>query len=368
MKFMTEHPAELEKLTAEMDRLGVGDDVDLSSFDFASLASTIKQGSSWVIQLENMDVDASGNTADPSQIHLPGFQPYFMIYCYDDKTRYRVTDNCKGLPNSNTVLKSIQRAIAKPIPPLKPCLPWFFLVSVKLKQHEPTIRPFLDSLPSPFHWRFETREEAEQLNDSIFETNQYGIRFGLESASKSKSIGNAAFARKDRSAAVMAYSDAIDSLIDALCQKPDIQQEKDAKRQLAICYSNRAAAYLIPGPGMDASKALKDGEAAEHQDPSYAKSYVRQATASKILGQMDAAQDAISRALRRPDLENDSGLVDRLIELQTDGKGLPQDENAFKTWILDVMINDKKSAKRIYGIKGEWGRRCNEQLAKWKRD
>lgn len=94
----------------------------------------------------------------------------------------------------------------------------------------------------------------------------------MESASKSKSIGNAAFARKDRSAAVTAYSDAIDSLIDALCQKPDVQQEKDAKRQLAICYANRAAAYLIPGPGMDPSKAFKDGEAAEYQDPSYAKS------------------------------------------------------------------------------------------------
>lgn len=109
---MAEHPAELENLTAEMDRLGLGDDADLSSFDFASLAKTIKHESSWVIQLETMDmVDASGNAVDPSQTHLPGLRPSFMIYCYDDKTRYRVTDNCIGLPSSDTVLKSVRRIL-----------------------------------------------------------------------------------------------------------------------------------------------------------------------------------------------------------------------------------------------------------------
>lgn len=83
---------------------------------------------------------------------------------------------------------------------------------------------------------------------------------------------------------------------------------------------------------------------------------------------MNAALDAISRALHRSDLENDPGLVDRLIELQTEGKGMPQDEIAFKTWMLDIMINDKISSKRVNGIRGEWSRRCDEQLAKWRRN
>lgn len=95
--------------------------------------------------------------------------------------------------------------------------------------------------------------------------------------------------------------------------------------------------------------------------------YVRQATASEALGQLDDAQDAIARALRRPDLENDKNLVDRLIHLLTAGNGLPNDESTFKNWMLDVLVNDRKTGERLSGIRGEWSRRCDEQFAKWKR-
>jgi hypothetical protein len=95
--------------------------------------------------------------------------------------------------------------------------------------------------------------------------------------------------------------------------------------------------------------------------------YIRQATTHQVLGELGNAQDSIARALRRPDLENDNGLVDRLIELQTDGKGFSNDEGVFKNWMLDILINDQASSKRMTGIKGEWHRRCDAHFAKWKR-
>jgi hypothetical protein len=95
-------------------------------------------------------------------------------------------------------------------------------------------------------------------------------------------------------------------------------------------------------------------------------SYVRQARAYQALCQMSDALDIIAKALHRTDLENDKGLVDVLIELQTDGQGFSNDQATFKNWVLDVLINDKSSAQRLRGLNGEWKRRCDGQLAKWK--
>lgn len=96
-------------------------------------------------------------------------------------------------------------------------------------------------------------------------------------------------------------------------------------------------------------------------------SYIRQSTALQRLGKIDDAQDAIARALRRKDLENDAGLVDCLVDLLTAGQGLANDEETFKNWILDVLINDRKSAERLKDIGGEWRRRCDAQFSKFKR-
>ncbi len=96
-------------------------------------------------------------------------------------------------------------------------------------------------------------------------------------------------------------------------------------------------------------------------------SYFRQATALQALGQTEEAKDVIARALKRNDLENDAGLVDRLIELVTDGEGFSNDEGVFKNMMLDQIINDRRSSERLSDIKGLWEKRCNEQLKKFKR-
>lgn len=161
--------------------------------------------------------------------------------------------------------------MANPIIPLKPCLPWFLLISIKFIAHEEALKPFLDSLPAPFHWRYETRQEAEGVHDGVHELNKQGVKISMTLAEKSKAMGNQAFAKKDRKAALKAYSDALRYVVDVLAQNPDIQEEEKAIRLRAMCFANRAAAHLIPGEGMDAKKTLEDGEDAEKVDPSYAK-------------------------------------------------------------------------------------------------
>lgn len=52
---------------------------------------------------------------------------------------------------------------------------------------------------------------------------------------------------------------------------PDITAEQLSKTQAAVCHANRAAAYLIPRKGVNATKALEDGEAAETTNSSYVK-------------------------------------------------------------------------------------------------
>jgi len=370
MKYMSQNSDEMDSVMKSMDHLNLDQkDMDFSEYDFASLGPKIRHESFWVLQLEHTGmVDASGRPLFSSVAHnTPGSRPTFMIYCYDDREAFRVTQECDSLPTSATVLQTLRRAIAKPLPPLKPELPWFLLISIKFKQHLPDLKPFLDSLPTPFHWRLETQEEVENLKEGIWKLNEDGVRKALVSADKLKSAGNAAFTRKNRSEAVKAYSGAIDALTDVLSMTPDIEDEKKAKKQLAICYANRAAAYLISGAGEDPNKAIKDGKSAQQWDPTYSKAYIRQATAHQLLGNTEIAKDAVAGALHLPELENDTGLVDRLIELYTDGNGLSDDETIFKNWTVDILINDKKSSERLQGLKGEWRRRLDAQFAKWKR-
>ncbi|KAJ8481658.1 hypothetical protein ONZ45_g15235 [Pleurotus djamor] len=167
---------------------------------------------------------------------------------------------------------------------------------------------------------------------------------------------------KDFSSAVILW---LPDLVDALSQKPKEEEEKQAHSLLAICFANRAAAYLIHGAGMDAKKAAADGENAVKVDPDYAKGYIRQAAAWQCLGDVEKAKDIIAQALSRSSLEYESGLIDRLIELYTDGQGLSDDEGIFKNWTLDIWVNDRRSAERLKNVKGGWEARLNEKLKYW---
>ncbi len=169
----------------------------------------------------------------------------------------------------------IQRCIAKPLPGLEPCLPSILIIQCNLRQHTAGIKSFLDTLPKEFSWAVES-EAASSFDASPSSLFSYDIT--LSAAEESKRKGNVLYTQRDRLGAINAYSDAINRLMNALRSDPNREKNKGAEKLLAVCCANRAAAYLLPGQGVDRGSDLhdvwKDGELAIRADPSYAKGYV----------------------------------------------------------------------------------------------
>lgn len=56
--------------------------------------------------------------------------------------------------------------------------------------------------------------------------------------------------------------------------------------------------------------------------------------------------------------------MDRLIQLQTDGKGLPKKEEEFLAWRELVLVEEEESAKIMEGVDGLWKKRLDDHLAR----
>ena len=94
----------------------------------------------------------------------------------------------------------------------------------------------------------------------------------MNAAEVAKTEGNRAFNAKDFKRAIAEYSKAIYRAEDvADSDRGEEEAEQAARRLLAVCYANRAAAYLLPGDESDVKKALEDSKQAETYNPDYAK-------------------------------------------------------------------------------------------------
>jgi hypothetical protein len=90
-------------------------------------------------------------------------------------------------------------------------------------------------------------------------------------------------------------------------------------------------------------------------------SYLRISRAHQELGAISDAQEAVAKGLRRPELQDDMGLANRLIELQTEGRGLRSGNlEGFYRWIDQVLVGNEQSAKMMKGIEGSWTRKVCE--------
>ncbi len=91
--------------------------------------------------------------------------------------------------NFNIFGNILKCAIAAPMVPLRPALPWQFYVSSKLKPQlsDPAIKGFLSTLPKPLNWRFETEEERKDLVDNLENKNIEEIKRALAIASGKES-------------------------------------------------------------------------------------------------------------------------------------------------------------------------------------
>ncbi|KAJ7572288.1 hypothetical protein C8J56DRAFT_875811 [Mycena floridula] len=188
------------------------------------------------------------------------------------------------------------------------------------------------------------------------------LDLALRDAKELKRAGNAFFLLQQHDEALEAYDAAI-KLVEGSTRfglgSPAVM--KQANQELARWYLNRAATHLLPGNGFSPKKAIEYGKKDEELDAKYTKSYVRQARAHESLGQHDLALDAVVRGMQQN--ENDHALVQLFIDLLTEG--FSEDESTFKTFVLDILINDKKSSARLKGLKGARARRIDAHLAKW---
>jgi hypothetical protein len=142
------------------------------------------------------------------------------------------------------------------MPIYEPALPDKLTLTINLKQHAASVRPFLDSLPKPFSWMVEPEVFSDFLRN-VADTGRH-IQFDeyTKFAQDLKNKGNEAFAKGDRKAAIKAYKESITRGIEALNTRPTEDKEKQAFALLAVLHSNLAATYLMPGEKKDAKKAL----------------------------------------------------------------------------------------------------------------
>ncbi|KAI0047343.1 hypothetical protein FA95DRAFT_1606143 [Auriscalpium vulgare] len=271
------------------------EEADILGVDFTSLK--IVPNSSWMFTLNHKGmVDANKMPIKPeAAAKNPGSQHLFTLDCYErigGRDTPRFTRQVYGQPSSAEVLDFLKRSILF----VRPRLPNRASFTVEFAPHMPVLRPFLDSLPRPVSYHFETPPLAEEF-----------YKQSVAVADELKKKGNVAFAARDGAAALTAYMDAADHLCTALDKTPNANQDAAAKRLLVICYANCAAVYLLDGKGMDAALAL--GQEAEKADPTYAKGYHRQARSHELLGQIEEARQVLERALARQDVHDRESLV-----------------------------------------------------------
>ena len=101
--------------------------------------------------------------------------------------------------------------------------------------------------------------------------NANGVATAVRNAKHEKGLGNEAFSRRERAQAVTHYTEAIEYLHDAAAQQPTDEEKSNIQGTMAVCFANRAAAWLLPGEGQDPQKALDDASAAVEHDAGYAK-------------------------------------------------------------------------------------------------
>ncbi|KAF8884885.1 hypothetical protein CPB84DRAFT_1850516 [Gymnopilus junonius] len=331
----------------------------------------------WSIQLQFSGLELP--TGEPLRSNDPrrtqeGVKQTFSLSCYIkvgpgmDSDIDRLVQSFVGLPDSNQVENFIREAILRPYPPLESYVPNMILLSGNLRQHEAALHPFLDSLPAPFQWKIAPQRYEEREGETHYFRSLVNFERYLEIADEKKEEGSKAFAAKNGVAAVGAYREAIDYIEKALIKTHgilDVEMNERALNAKAVYCANCSAARLLKGDAMDAHKALKDAESAIKSSAHYVKAYVRLSRAYEALGDYRQAEESIARALRLPQLENHGGLVDHLIMLQTDGKGLPKDRNAFADWSRKLLF-ENESAERMKSVGGLWRKRYQELEGKFK--
>ncbi|KAI0040519.1 hypothetical protein FA95DRAFT_864723 [Auriscalpium vulgare] len=260
----------------------------LAAYDYAALALTIVPGTTWQAKLTDRGpmTDLVMCVGDIPPLLR---QHHLLLECRDAATgvvRYH-EDLLVDLPAaSEAVLTFVRRCIALPAAPQSPALPSLLRFSDAFLPHASVLAPFLDTLPAPFKW-YIASPSSRPKEPSTFDDF-------LHLAEALKESGNAAYARRERGAAVEAYTQGTQVLGLAIMRAPG--RFPESARLGAVLLANRAAAHLLENA---AEEALEDGLHAEGTDPTYVKGYMRQVRAYELLGDMGQRRAVLKRALGR---------------------------------------------------------------------
>ncbi|KAH9831784.1 uncharacterized protein C8Q71DRAFT_714832 [Rhodofomes roseus] len=335
-------PAEMQVIASTLEGLEPSDE-QLSAFDYAK--APMRRNSYWVMQLIPMWFQGE----DPKERrdeYFPGSTPVYDISINDDQYTFVIRETCpKGEPSSDSLLKYLKRAIASPLPPKTPAIPNVLWLHRDLSPHVDALCPFLDSLPVPFSWRMQQPDEGGDAS-AYRGVDMSSIARSIRRAEEKKRLGNAAFGRQDSTAAIDHYSGAYEILADTVPRDPTDEEKPAIRRSLAVCLANRAAVWLMAG---DAGAALQDAKDATDFDSDYGKAYYRQA---KAYSQLDAREKSINvliKALKRPKLASDEGLIDALVDVYG---GLPESPNELRSFCRRLFIdrNGDRRARKVPGF------------------
>ncbi|KAH9478663.1 hypothetical protein JR316_0009121 [Psilocybe cubensis] len=348
---------------------------NLSEVNYASLP--IEHETVWIINMQfgGMKTATGELLRDdhPAHVKERAYQSFDLHAwnCRGEGSRpdlYRYMQNYdRTPPNSKQVEEFIKLAMAHPHPIFKPALPHLLILSANLSHHKQALKPFLDSLPAPFKWKDTPAEIEDTIRDMVYENGKELFNQYVASAKENKASGNSAYAAKNREAAVAFFEDAIKYLDRAFRRYTPATEaiKQDAMKLKVVCHANCSAARLMGGNTSqeNAEKAVDDAEDAILLDTFYVKGYMRLARAYQALGQRSDAEEAVARALRLKEMENDEGLVDLLISIQTCGKGLPAPGTELaKEWVSVTFSDDSERAERMKSVNGLWRKRCEAHM------
>ncbi|KAI0310340.1 hypothetical protein OF83DRAFT_881799 [Amylostereum chailletii] len=288
------HKPEMQNIfTGMMGVMEQYDRNDVSDYNFASLRPV--KDAVWHFSMMGPAMFCSGSWGEPRAMYNPPM----------------------GVAEPAGILKFIKDGIANCSLGLPPSLPELMIFSPGFAPYLSILRPFLDSLPSPLRWTFETADirAAEVVADELGHEFR-GAKY-LDLAEKCRSAGLLAYTKKNRAGALDAFARGTELAESALGEAGDPGQRAAAHRMIAVCLANRAGVYLVDGPGMNAKNALRDAQKAEGADPTYIKAYHRQARAHEHLGDLVKARDVMTRALQISGMENEPSLRAELRRLET---------------------------------------------------
>ncbi|KAH9915214.1 uncharacterized protein B0H18DRAFT_1042181 [Fomitopsis serialis] len=343
---MEQDPEDLRPVASALHDMKPSDG-QLAAFDYTE--APMRKNSHWVMQLVPMAYqgkDAKDRRSEP----FPGSTPIFDISINDDRFSFilRETIPPGRAVSSDLLLRYLKRAIAFPVPPKTPSIPHELWIGRDLSPHIDALLPFLDSLPSPFTWRLQPLDQVHgdvPVDPNVVESS---IAKAIQRADEEKRLGNAAFGRKEKIAALDHYTKAHGLLADAAFRTLEREEKRQLTRSLAVCHANRAAAWLIEGTSQDAQNALRDAKQALDFDCDYGKAYYRQAKAYLLMDAREKSINVLTKALKRPKLSSDQGLVEGLVEAYG---GFPETPDELRSFCHRVFI-DKYGDRRARGVEG----------------